>query len=181
MINGDNDRVSLFFTQFQCRITDILQTTREIGPVAQGEADIGIRCGLGDWKGVKSTYLIGKEIIALCHNRLLPNSAEMPLTGSQNRHSPTTVRCIRGGLSELERLADTCGRDPCSRRPWIENQLHGYGHQCGGRSSRCGIGAKGFGSTGDRRWTSDPPHAQNSLTRQMGLQHRRIAKNPGPI
>ncbi len=45
--------------------------------LAQGEADIGIRCGLGTWKGVKSTYLMGEEIIAVCHNKLLPIDREV--------------------------------------------------------------------------------------------------------
>jgi LysR family glycine cleavage system transcriptional activator len=40
--------------------------------LAQGEADIGIRCGLGSWKGVKAAHLMNEEIIAACHHRLLP-------------------------------------------------------------------------------------------------------------
>lgn len=40
--------------------------------LAQGEADIGIRCGMGSWKGVKAAWLMDEEIIAVCHNRLLP-------------------------------------------------------------------------------------------------------------
>ena len=45
--------------------------------LAQGEADIGIRCGLGAWKGVKSTFLMSEEIIAVCHNRLLEVDREV--------------------------------------------------------------------------------------------------------
>lgn len=43
----------------------------------QGEADIGIRCGLGSWQGVKATHLMDEEIIAVCHHRLLPEDEEV--------------------------------------------------------------------------------------------------------
>lgn len=55
-----------------------LDVSDRIIDLAQGDADIGIRCGLGMWKGVKSTYLMGEEIIAVCHHRLLPDN--MPIT-----------------------------------------------------------------------------------------------------
>lgn len=45
--------------------------------LAQGEADIGIRCGLGSWKAVKATHLMDEEIVAVCHHRLLPKDAEV--------------------------------------------------------------------------------------------------------
>ncbi|MEZ2128186.1 MULTISPECIES: LysR substrate-binding domain-containing protein [unclassified Sinorhizobium] len=54
-----------------------LDVSDRIIDLAQGEADIGIRCGLGSWKGVKSTFLMGEEIIAVCHNRLLPVDQEV--------------------------------------------------------------------------------------------------------
>jgi LysR family glycine cleavage system transcriptional activator len=44
--------------------------------LAQGEADIGIRCGLGSWNGVTATHLMNEEIIAVCHKRLLPTNAK---------------------------------------------------------------------------------------------------------
>ncbi len=49
-----------------------LDVSDRIIDLAQGEADIGIRCGLGNWKGVKSTFLMGEEIIAVCNRSLLP-------------------------------------------------------------------------------------------------------------
>ncbi|QKK25829.1 LysR substrate-binding domain-containing protein [Rhizobium hidalgonense] len=49
-----------------------LDVSDRVIDLAQGEADVGIRCGLGSWKGVKSTFLMSEEIIAVCHNRLLP-------------------------------------------------------------------------------------------------------------
>ncbi|EJB02635.1 transcriptional regulator [Rhizobium leguminosarum bv. trifolii WSM597] len=54
-----------------------LDVSDRVIDLAQGEADIGIRCGLGAWKGVKSTYLMSEEIIAVCHNRLLPVDGEV--------------------------------------------------------------------------------------------------------
>lgn len=54
-----------------------LDVSDRVIDLAQGEADIGIRCGLGTWKGVRSTYLMGEEIIAVCHHRLLPVEGEV--------------------------------------------------------------------------------------------------------
>lgn len=54
-----------------------LDVSDRVIDLAQGEADIGIRCGLGNWKGVRSTYLMGEEIIAVCHNKLLPPDREV--------------------------------------------------------------------------------------------------------
>jgi LysR family glycine cleavage system transcriptional activator len=53
-----------------------LDVSDRVIDLAQGEADIGIRCGLGNWKGVKSTFLMGEEIIAVCHKSLLPQDCE---------------------------------------------------------------------------------------------------------
>ncbi|WP_049735623.1 LysR substrate-binding domain-containing protein [Rhizobium ecuadorense] len=54
-----------------------LDVSDRVVDLAQGEADIGIRCGLGSWKGVKSTFLMSEEIIAVCHNRLLQADREV--------------------------------------------------------------------------------------------------------
>jgi LysR family glycine cleavage system transcriptional activator len=53
-----------------------LDVSDRVIDLAQGEADIGIRCGLGLWKGVKATHLMNEEIIAVCHHRLLPASGK---------------------------------------------------------------------------------------------------------
>src|SRR5690606_47947 len=42
-----------------------LDVSDRVVDLAQGEADIGIRCGFGSWKGVKATHLMGEEIIAV--------------------------------------------------------------------------------------------------------------------
>lgn len=54
-----------------------LDVSDRVIDLAQGEADIGIRCGLGSWKGVKSTHLMSEEIVAVCHRRLLPTRKEV--------------------------------------------------------------------------------------------------------
>ncbi len=54
-----------------------LDVSDRIIDLAQGEADIGIRCGMGTWKGVKATHLMDEEIIAVCHRRLLPQHDEI--------------------------------------------------------------------------------------------------------
>lgn len=50
-----------------------LDVSDRVIDLASGEADIGIRCGLGTWSGVKATHLMGEEIIAVCNHRLLPD------------------------------------------------------------------------------------------------------------
>lgn len=58
--------------------TDVrLDVADRVIDLAQGEADIGIRCGLGDWKGVTSTFLMGEEIIAVCNRSLLPADGQV--------------------------------------------------------------------------------------------------------
>ncbi|MFT3999823.1 MAG: LysR substrate-binding domain-containing protein [Rhizobium sp.] len=54
-----------------------LDVSDRVIDLSQGEADIGIRCGLGSWKGVKSTFLMGEEIIAVCHSKLLPSDQDV--------------------------------------------------------------------------------------------------------
>jgi len=54
-----------------------LDVSDRVIDLAQGEADIGIRCGLGSWKGVKATHLMAEEIIAVCHHRLLPQDGQV--------------------------------------------------------------------------------------------------------
>jgi LysR family transcriptional regulator, glycine cleavage system transcriptional activator len=49
-----------------------LDVTDRVMDLAQGEADLGIRCGLGAWKGVKATFLMHEEVVAVCHHRLIP-------------------------------------------------------------------------------------------------------------
>lgn len=57
-----------------------LDVSDRVIDLAAGEADIGIRCGLGSWKGVRAAHLMPEEIIAVCHHRLLPEH-EQPTAG----------------------------------------------------------------------------------------------------
>jgi LysR family transcriptional regulator, glycine cleavage system transcriptional activator len=63
------------FTTVHPNIDVRLDVSDRVIDLAQGEADIGIRCGLGTWKGVKATYLMGEEIIAVCHRDMLSGNA----------------------------------------------------------------------------------------------------------
>lgn len=54
-----------------------LDVSDRVVDLAQGEADIGIRCGLGAWPGVEARLLMGEEIIAVCNHHLLPISQEV--------------------------------------------------------------------------------------------------------
>ncbi|MGU3413393.1 LysR substrate-binding domain-containing protein [Enterobacteriaceae bacterium C23F] len=49
-----------------------LNVTEKLMDVSHGEADIGIRCGLGDWPGVNKTWLMGEEAVLICSPRLPP-------------------------------------------------------------------------------------------------------------
>lgn len=60
------------FSQAYPHIDVRLDVSDRVIDLAQGEADIGIRCGLGTWKGVRSTFLMPEEIIAVCHRDLYP-------------------------------------------------------------------------------------------------------------
>lgn len=46
--------------------------------LASGEADVGVRCGLGGWKGVRATKLMDEEVVAVASPHLLP-AAHMDL------------------------------------------------------------------------------------------------------
>ncbi len=54
-----------------------LDVSDRVVDLAQGDADVGIRCGLGSWKGVRATFLMPEEIIAVCHRDML-DAAEPP-------------------------------------------------------------------------------------------------------
>ncbi|WP_368543181.1 LysR substrate-binding domain-containing protein [Enterobacter soli] len=49
-----------------------LNVTEKLMDVAHGEADIGIRCGQGDWPGVNKTWLMDEEAVLVCSPRLAP-------------------------------------------------------------------------------------------------------------
>lgn len=49
-----------------------LNVTEKLMDVSHGEADIGIRCGQGDWPGVNKTWLMNEEAVLVCSPRLVP-------------------------------------------------------------------------------------------------------------
>jgi LysR family glycine cleavage system transcriptional activator len=49
-----------------------LDVTERLMDVSHGEADLGIRCGQGDWPGVDKTWLMDEEVVMVCSPRLVP-------------------------------------------------------------------------------------------------------------
>ncbi|EKS7424458.1 LysR substrate-binding domain-containing protein [Enterobacter ludwigii] len=49
-----------------------LNVTEKLMDVSHGEADIGIRCGQGDWPGVNKTWLMDEEAVLVSSPRLVP-------------------------------------------------------------------------------------------------------------
>ncbi|EAM4776964.1 LysR family transcriptional regulator [Salmonella enterica] len=49
-----------------------LNVTEKLMDVAHGEADIGVRCGKGDWSGVNKTWLMDEEAVLVCSPRIVP-------------------------------------------------------------------------------------------------------------
>ncbi|MDZ4031973.1 LysR substrate-binding domain-containing protein [Kluyvera ascorbata] len=49
-----------------------LNVTEKLMDVSHGEADVGIRCGQGDWPGVDKTWLMDEEAVLVCSQRLVP-------------------------------------------------------------------------------------------------------------
>ncbi|WP_333498010.1 LysR substrate-binding domain-containing protein [Kluyvera sp. CHPC 1.2972] len=49
-----------------------LNVTEKLMDVSHGEADVGIRCGQGDWPGVDKTWLMDEEAVLVCNPRLVP-------------------------------------------------------------------------------------------------------------
>jgi LysR family glycine cleavage system transcriptional activator len=47
--------------------------------LSHDEADLGVRCGLGNWPGVKATHMMDEEVIAVCSPRLLPDDAPVTI------------------------------------------------------------------------------------------------------
>jgi LysR family transcriptional regulator, glycine cleavage system transcriptional activator len=62
------NRFSEIFQQIDLR----LDVTEKLMDVSHGEADLGIRCGLGDWPGVNKTWLMDEDVVLVCSPRLVP-------------------------------------------------------------------------------------------------------------
>lgn len=48
-----------------------LNVTEKLMDVSHGEADLGVRCGKGDWPNVDKTWLMDEEAVLVCSPRLL--------------------------------------------------------------------------------------------------------------
>ena len=59
------------FAQRHPEVDVRLDVTDRLLDVAQGEADVGLRCGPGAWAGVQATHLMDEEIYPVCSPALL--------------------------------------------------------------------------------------------------------------
>lgn len=65
------------FSETYATIDLRLNVTETLMDVSHGEADIGIRCGLGTWPGVHKSWLMDEEAVLVCSPRLEPTE-KMP-------------------------------------------------------------------------------------------------------
>lgn len=72
MMNWLMDRLNQFSETHE-NIDLRLNVTEKLMDVSYGEADIGIRCGQGDWPGVNKTWLMNEEAVLVCSPRLVPS------------------------------------------------------------------------------------------------------------
>lgn len=70
MMNWLMDRLNRFSETHE-NINLRLNVTEKLMDVSHGEADIGIRCGQGDWPGVHKTWLMDEEAVLVCSPRLV--------------------------------------------------------------------------------------------------------------
>ncbi|WP_039054797.1 LysR substrate-binding domain-containing protein [Enterobacter sp. Bisph1] len=71
MMNWLMDRLNRFSETHET-IDLRLNVTEKLMDVSHGEADIGIRCGQGEWTGVNKTWLMDEEAVLVCSPRLVP-------------------------------------------------------------------------------------------------------------
>jgi len=72
MMNWLMDRLNRFSETHE-NIDLRLNVTEKLMDVSHGEADIGIRCGQGDWPGVNKTWLMDEEAVLICSPHLVPS------------------------------------------------------------------------------------------------------------
>ena len=72
MMNWLMDRLNRFAESHE-NIDLRLNVTEKLMDVSHGEADIGIRCGQGDWPGVNKTWLMDEEAVLICSPHLVPS------------------------------------------------------------------------------------------------------------
>lgn len=72
MMNWLMDRLNRFAETHE-NIDLRLNVTEKLMDVSHGKADIGIRCGQGNWPGVNKTWLMDEESVLVCSPRLVPS------------------------------------------------------------------------------------------------------------
>lgn len=71
MMNWLMERLNRFSEAYE-NIDLRLNVTEKLMDVAHGEADLGIRCGRGDWPGVDKTWLMDEEAVLVCSPLIVP-------------------------------------------------------------------------------------------------------------
>ncbi|AWP34951.1 LysR family transcriptional regulator (plasmid) [Pantoea eucalypti] len=74
LMNWLMERLNRFSEQHQ-NIDIRLDVTERLSDVIHGEADLGVRCGPGDWAGLSKTWLMDEEAVIVCSPRLLGTGA----------------------------------------------------------------------------------------------------------
>lgn len=72
MMNWLMERLNRFAEQHE-NIDIRLDVTEKLMDVVHGEADMGIRCGPGDWTGLRKTWLMDEDVVMVCSPLLLPD------------------------------------------------------------------------------------------------------------
>ncbi|AJZ88482.1 LysR family transcriptional regulator [Klebsiella michiganensis] len=75
MMNWLMERLNRFSEQYD-NIDLRLNVTEKLTDVLHGEADVGIRCGPGNWPGLQSTWLMDEEAVIVCSPQLLTGVTE---------------------------------------------------------------------------------------------------------
>lgn len=68
------------FSTHHPRIDVRLDVGDRVTDLAHSEADLGVRCGLGQWPGVRVTHMMDEEVIAVCSPSLLPKNGSVSPT-----------------------------------------------------------------------------------------------------
>ncbi|WP_395489426.1 LysR substrate-binding domain-containing protein [Cedecea davisae] len=82
MMNWLMERLNRFSEQHDS-IDLRLNVTEKLTDVLHGEADVGIRCGPGNWPGLQSTWLMDEEAVIVCSPQLLGGVTEADCLSKQ--------------------------------------------------------------------------------------------------
>lgn len=71
MMNWLMERLNRFSEAYE-NIDLRLNVTEKLMDVSHGEADLGVRCGRGDWSGVDKSWLMDEEAVLVCSPLIVP-------------------------------------------------------------------------------------------------------------